>query len=64
MVHFASYSLQQSPIVYFGALRLKIRDEGTVRKKAVYLALGIRSDGCKEVLGLWSKQTKGAKFWL
>lgn len=39
-------------IVYFDALRLKIRDEGTVKNKAVYLALGIRADGGKEVLGL------------
>jgi transposase-like protein len=52
------------PIVYFDALRLKIRDEGTVRNKAVYLALGIRADGKKEVLGLWIVQTEGAKFWL
>jgi putative transposase len=52
------------PIVYFDALRLKIRDEGAVRNKAVYLALGIRADGRKEVLGLWIEQTEGAKFWL
>jgi len=52
------------PIVYFDALRLKIRDECTVRNKAVYLALGIRADGRKEVLGLWIEQTEGAKFWL
>jgi transposase-like protein len=52
------------PIVYFDALRLKIRDEGTVRNKAVYLALGVRADGRKEVLGLWIEQTEGAKFWL
>jgi putative transposase len=52
------------PIVYFDALRLKIRDEGTVKNKAVYLALGVRADGCKEVLGLWIEQTEGAKFWL
>ena len=52
------------PIVYFDALRLRIRDEGMVRNKAVYLALGIRTDGCKEVLGLWIEQTEGAKFWL
>jgi len=51
-------------IVYFDALRLKIRDEGTVKNKAVYLALGIRADGRKEVLGLWIEQTEGAKFWL
>jgi putative transposase len=52
------------PIVYFDALRLKIRDEGTVRNKAVYLALGIKADGKKEVLGLWIEQTECAKFWL
>jgi putative transposase len=52
------------PIVYFDALRLKIRDDGMVRNKAVYLALGIRADGRKEVLGLWIEQTEGAKFWL
>ncbi|MFS2023214.1 IS256 family transposase [Massilia sp. CT11-137] len=52
------------PIVYFDALRLKIRDEGTVKNKAVYLALGIKADGKKEVLGLWIEQTEGAKFWL
>jgi len=52
------------PIVYFDALRLKIRDEGSVKNKAVYLALGIRADGRKEVLGLWIEQTEGAKFWL
>ena len=52
------------PIVYFDALRLKIRDEGVVRNKAVYLALGIDASGHKEVLGLWIEQTEGAKFWL
>ncbi|MEW6169546.1 MAG: IS256 family transposase [Pseudomonadota bacterium] len=52
------------PIVYFDALRLKIRDEGAVKNKAVYLALGIRADGRKEVLGLWIEHTEGAKFWL
>jgi transposase-like protein len=52
------------PIVYFDALRLKIRDEATVKNKAVYLALGVRADGRKEVLGLWIQQTEGAKFWL
>ncbi|MGH8527467.1 MAG: IS256 family transposase, partial [Gammaproteobacteria bacterium] len=52
------------PIVYFDALRLKIRDEGTVRNKAVYLALGVDVSGRKDVLGLWIEQTEGAKFWL
>ena len=51
-------------IVFFDALRVKIRDEGTVRNKAIYVALGMRPDGTKEVLGLWIEQTEGAKFWL
>ncbi len=52
------------PLVFFDALRVKVRDEGTVRNKAVYVALGVRLDGQKEVLGLWIEQTEGAKFWL
>lgn len=52
------------PVVIFDAMRVKIRDEGTVRNKAVYLALGITRSGTKEVLGLWIEQTEGAKFWL
>jgi len=52
------------PIIIFDALRVKIRDEGTVRNKAVYLALGFTMEGHKEVLGLWIEQTEGAKFWL
>jgi putative transposase len=51
-------------VVFFDALRVKIRDEGTVRVKAVYLALGVRTDGQREILGLWIEQTEGAKFWL
>jgi putative transposase len=41
------------PVVFFDALRVKIRDEGTVKNKAVYLALGIQRDGTKDVLGIW-----------
>lgn len=52
------------PIVYFDALRLKIRDGGTVRNKAVYLALGIDAQGNKHVLGMWIEESEGAKFWL
>ena len=48
----------------FDAIRVKIRDEGFVRNKAVYIALGIQPDGTKEVLGIWIEQTEGAKFWL
>ena len=51
-------------LVFFDALRVKIRDEGMVRNKAVYLAIGVRCSGHKEVLGLWIEQTEGAKFWL
>lgn len=51
-------------IVFFDCLRVKIRDEGTVKNKAVYLAIGMRCSGHKEVLGLWIEQTEGAKFWL
>ena len=51
-------------MVYFDALGVKIRDEGSVRNKAVYLALGIASDGTKDVLGIWIEQNEGAKFWL
>lgn len=51
------------PVVIFDALRVKIRDEGVVRNKAVYLALGITRTGEKDVLGLWIEQTEGAKFW-
>ena len=51
-------------IVFFDALRVKIRDEGLVRNKAVYLAIGVNCSGHKEVLGLWIEQTEGAKFWL
>ena len=52
------------PLVFFDALRVRIRDEGTVRNKAVYLALGVAADGTREVLGLWIEQNEGAKFWL
>jgi putative transposase len=51
-------------IVFFDALRVKMRDEGTVRNKAVYLAIGVTADGHKEVLGIWIEQTEGAKFWM
>ena len=52
------------PLVFFDAIRVKIRDEGLVRNKAIHIALGARADGKKEVLGLWIEQNEGAKFWL
>ena len=51
-------------IVYFDALVVKIRDQGHVRNKSVYLALGVNLDGRKELLGMWIEKTEGAKFWL
>ncbi len=50
-------------LVFFDAIRVKTRDEGTVRNKAVYLAIGVTPDGRKDVLGIWIEQTEGAKFW-
>src|ERR671939_193670 len=52
------------PLIFFDALRVKVRDEGTVKNKAVHIALGVRPDGTKEILGLWIEQNEGAKFWL
>src|SRR5687768_16338842 len=52
------------PVVFFDALRVKIRDETTVRSKAVYLALAVLPNGTREILGIWIEQTEGAKFWM
>jgi putative transposase len=52
------------PVVFFDALRVKIRDEATVRSKAIYLALAVLPDGTRDILGLWMEQTEGAKFWM
>ena len=54
------------PIVIFDALRVKIRDADSrmVKNKAVYVALGVTRDGVREVLGLWTADNEGAKFWL
>jgi putative transposase len=52
------------PVVFFDALRVKIRDDGLVKNKAVYVALALNGNGEKEVLGLWVEQNEGAKFWL
>ena len=52
------------PLVFFDAIRVKVRDEGFVRNKAIYIALGVLPDGTKEILGIWIEQTEGAKFWL
>ena len=52
------------PVIFFDALRVKIREDNVVRNKAVYLALGVRRDGTREILGLWIDNTEGAKFWM
>ena len=52
------------PVMFFDAIRVKVRDQGTVSNKAAYLALGITPDGRKHVLGLWLDANEGAKFWL
>lgn len=52
------------PIVYLDALVVKMRDQGQVQNRAVYVAIGINMQGRKEVLGLWTSANEGAKFWL
>lgn len=52
------------PVVFFDALRLKIREDAVVRNKAVYLALGVLPDGTRDILGIWIENTEGAKFWM
>lgn len=52
------------PLVFFDAIRVNIRDEGVVRNKAIHVALDVRADGAKEVLGLWLELSERAKFWL
>ena len=52
------------PVVFFDALRVKIREDAVVRNKAIYLALGVLADGTRDILGLWIENTEGAKFWM
>jgi putative transposase len=52
------------PIVFLDALVLKIREGGSVQRKACYLALGVTLEGDRDVLGLWFQDTEGAKFWM
>jgi transposase-like protein len=52
------------PVLFFDALRVKIREEAVVRNKAIYLALGVLPDGTRDILGLWIENTEGAKFWM
>jgi len=50
------------PVVFFDALRVKIREDAVVRSKAVYLALAVLPDGSRDILGIWIENTEGAKF--
>ncbi len=52
------------PIMYLDAVRVKVRHNGSVINKAVYLAIGVTMEGHKDVLGMWIAETEGAKFWL
>ena len=52
------------PVLFLDAFVLKIRDGGSVQRKACYLALGVSMDGQRDVLGTWFQQTEGAKFWM
>jgi putative transposase len=52
------------PVVFLDALVLKIRDGGSVQRRACYLALGVGMDGARDVLGLWFQESEGAKFWM
>lgn len=52
------------PVVYLDALVVRVRDGGSVRRKSVYLAIGVGLEGRKEVLGMWLEETEGARFWL
>jgi putative transposase len=52
------------PILYMDALRVKVRDGGHVLNKAIHVAIGVNLEGRKVVLGLWTAQNEGAKFWL
>ena len=52
------------PVVFFDALRVKIREDAVVRNKAIYLALSVQADGSRDILGLKIESTEGAKFWM
>jgi putative transposase len=52
------------PVVFLDCLVLKIREGGSVQRRACYLALGVTLDGDRDVLGMWFQETEGAKFWM
>lgn len=51
-------------VIFFDAQRVKVRDEGLVRNKAINLTLGVLSDDTRDILGIWIENTEGAKFWM
>jgi putative transposase len=52
------------PVIFLDALVLKIRQGGTVQRRACYLALGVSVEGERDVLGMWFQESEGAKFWM
>jgi len=52
------------PVVFLDCMVLKIREGGSVQRRACYLALGVAVDGDRDVLGMWFQETEGAKFWM
>jgi putative transposase len=52
------------PIVFLDCMVIKVREGGTVQRRALYLALGVTLDGDRDVLGMWFQETEGAKFWM
>jgi putative transposase len=52
------------PVIFLDALVLKIREGGSVQRRACYLALGVTVEGERDVLGIWFQETEGAKFWM
>lgn len=52
------------PVVFLDAVHFKVREEGRIVTKAAYVALGINSEGYKDILGIWIGENEGAKFWL
>jgi putative transposase len=52
------------PVIFLDALVLKIREGGSVQRRACYLALGVTVEGERDVLGMWFQETEGAKFWM
>src|SRR3954447_22975577 len=52
------------PVLFLDCLVIKVREAGSVQRRACYLALGVNMDGDRDVLGIWFQETEGAKFWL